>query len=140
MVVPTDQTLTPAGHQVEFAGRPNAVAFSPTDAKAAFLIAGAKPITVVDLATGTVAPQFDPGDTSASFDGLVHARDGRHLYASLSSGKILSIPSIDRRWSVQGEANGTASQQPRRGRAPRLMPTARTADGYRSRGRQAHGP
>ncbi len=83
VVVPTDQTLTPAGHQVEFAGhqvefagRLNAVALSPTGAKAAFLTAGAKPITVVDLATGTVAQQFDPGDTSASFDGFALQRQG----------------------------------------------------------------
>jgi len=93
VVVPTDQTLTPAGRQVEFAGRPNAVALSPDGTKAAFLTAGAKPITVVDLATGTVAQQFDPGDTSASFDGLALQRQDP-LHPSTGDGRYREKPTV----------------------------------------------
>jgi len=89
VVVSTDQVITPAGRQVAFRGRPNAVAVSPDGTAAAFLTAYYKAIMVVDLATGTVKQEFAPGDNSASFDGLVYARDGRRLYASLASGKIL---------------------------------------------------
>ncbi len=93
VVVPTDQVITPAGQQVEFSGRPNAVAVSPDGTTAAYLTAGAAaaggPITLVDLATGAIKQAFSPGDRSASFDGLLYAPNGRHLYASFNDGKIL---------------------------------------------------
>jgi len=89
VVTSTRQVITPVGRQVAFRGRPNAVAVSPDGTTAAFLTAYYKAIMVVDLAAGTVKQEFAPGDNSASFDGIVYARDGRRLYASLASGKIL---------------------------------------------------
>ncbi len=93
VVVPTDQVITPAGQQVEFSGRPSAVAVSPDGTTAAYLTAGAGAgggsITLVDLATGAIKQAFSPGDRAASFDGLLYAPDGRHLYAAFNDGKIL---------------------------------------------------
>ncbi len=97
VVLPNDQVLRPAGQQVEFVGRPNAVAVSPDGRTATFLTAGDsnglnpgfQPFAVVNLATGAVAQQFDPGDANTSFNGIIYAPDGRHLYASLADGKIL---------------------------------------------------
>ncbi len=95
VLVSTGQTLTPVGQQVQLSERPNAGAVSPDSKTAAFLSApgntpGATSIVVVDLATGTVKQQFTSGDDgNDSFNGILYSRDGTHLYASYSDGKIL---------------------------------------------------
>ena len=75
--------------QVEFTGRPLAVAVRPDGRTAAVLSgtsiqAGSAPLlTVVDLATAKVVQQFRPAASSvASFGGVVYAPDGRRVYAS----------------------------------------------------------
>lgn len=89
VTVPTNQIVFPAGRQVEFGGRPSAVALHPDGRTAAFLTAYAdKPIVVVDVRSGRVVQHFGPGDETPP-DGILYAPDGRHLYASLASGKLL---------------------------------------------------
>ena len=96
VLLPTNQSITPAGQQVEFLGRPNAVALRPDGQTAAFLTTeNPEPITVVDLAAGTVRQAFTPdADTAdeetpgASFAGIVYSADGATLYAADATGAL----------------------------------------------------
>lgn len=89
VVLPTGQVITPAGRQIEFPGRPSAIALHPSGKTAAFLNGTARPLVVVDVEAGTLKQQFSiPGDSSASFDGLVYSPDGAKLYASQANGAI----------------------------------------------------
>ena len=89
VVTPSGQLITPAGTQVEFPGRPLAVAVRP-DGRTAALLSGtsiqsgsAPLLTVVNLASTKVVQQFRPSESGvASFGGIVYAPDGRHVYAS----------------------------------------------------------
>lgn len=89
VVLPTNQTLRPAGLNVEFPGRANAVAVRPRSRTATVLTDSAPALTVVDLQTGTVLQRFNPGLGDASFAGVVYSKDGSRLYASLSTGRVL---------------------------------------------------
>lgn len=94
VVLPTNQVITPAGRQIEFEGRPNAVALRPDGRTATFLTATATAaLTVVDLRTARVIQTFavdgdDGKGDGASFAGLVYASDGGTLYASDARGAI----------------------------------------------------
>ncbi len=94
VVSTTDQVLAPAGRQVEFRGRPNAVALSPDHKTAALLNGGYKAIILVDLETGSVKQEFDAAGTSASFNGILYAKDGKTLYASQADGNLI-IAEVD---------------------------------------------
>ena len=86
----TNQVLTPAGRQVEFFGRPLAVALSPDRRTAAFLNgAGTQAIVIVDVETWTVKQQFSAAGGSASFTGILYSEDGTTLYASQASGQVI---------------------------------------------------
>jgi YVTN family beta-propeller protein len=79
---------------VEFQGRPNALALSPDHRTAALLNAGYKAIILIDIETGTVKQEFDAAGTSASFNGIVYAKDGKSLYASQADGNLI-IANVD---------------------------------------------
>jgi YVTN family beta-propeller protein len=107
IVVASGQVLRPAGRQVEFRGRPVAVAVRPDGKTAAFLSGtslqgGSAPLlTVVDLASGKVLQQVSPSNGSAaSFDGLAYSPDGSHLYASAINSVIDSTVAPDGRLTV----------------------------------------
>lgn len=85
----SNQVLTPAGRQVEFRGRPNAVTLSPDRKTAAFLNGGYKAIILVDVETGAVKQEFDAAGPSASFSGIVYSKDGKTLYASQATGNLI---------------------------------------------------
>ncbi len=94
IVTASGQVITPAGIQVEFAGRAVAVAIHPSG-KFAALLAGtsihadvAPLVTVVDLATSKVLQQFAPA-TPASYAGIAYSADGTKLYASSSTAGVL---------------------------------------------------
>ena len=89
VVLPTNQIIKPAGSQVEFRGRPNAVVISPDQKTAAFLNGAYKAIILVDIATNTVKQEFDAAGSSASFDGITYSKDGRKLYASQANNRII---------------------------------------------------
>src|SRR5256885_8983727 len=80
-VTPTNQVVTPAGTQVNFNGRPVAVAVRPDQKTAAVLVTGGGyplptlPIVIVDLTTGTVKQQFNPGETNGAYDGVLYSKD-----------------------------------------------------------------
>jgi DNA-binding beta-propeller fold protein YncE len=89
IVVTTNQILTPAGRQVEFRGRPLAVALSPDGRTATFLNGTYQAIILVDVGSWTVKQEFTAAGGSASFTGILYSRDGRRLYASQASGRIV---------------------------------------------------
>jgi hypothetical protein len=74
---------------VEFRGRPLAVALSPDGSTAAFLNGAYRAIILVDVATWTVKQEFTDAGGSASFNGILYSHDGRMLYASQASGRIV---------------------------------------------------
>jgi hypothetical protein len=84
-VTTTNQVVTPAGTQVNFNGRPVAVAVRPDQKTAAVLVEGGGynlptlPIVIVDLTTGTVKQQFNPGRNNGATTGVLYSRDGAHL-------------------------------------------------------------
>lgn len=82
VVLTTNQVIRPAGTQVEFRGRPTAVAIHPNGKTAVFLNGSYNALMVVDLATGTVKQEMAGIGTNGSFDGLVFSRDGKKLYAA----------------------------------------------------------
>src|SRR5262245_14175771 len=77
VLLTTDQKIRPAGQQVEFPGRPVAVAVHPNGKTAALLNGYGNALVVVDLQAGTVKQQFADAGSAASFAGLVYSRDGR---------------------------------------------------------------
>lgn len=90
IITPSNQRLTPAGTQVEFAGRPTAVALRPDGQTAAALVSQGALIVVTDLRTGRVLQQFMP-TRQGSFTGVVYDPDGRHLTASRANGTLLRV-------------------------------------------------
>ena len=95
-VTTTNQLVTPAGTQVNFNGRPVAVAVRPDQKTAAVLVEGggyplpALPILIIDLATGTVKQQFNPGRNNGAANGVLYSQDGAHLYFSQDIGRIVA--------------------------------------------------
>lgn len=95
VVTSTNQTLRPAGRQIEFRGRPNAVAIHPNGQTAAFLNGTYKAIVIVDLASNAVKQEFVAAGSSASFDGLVYSKDGSKLYASQDNRIVIANVALD---------------------------------------------
>ncbi|HWL36740.1 MAG TPA: bifunctional YncE family protein/alkaline phosphatase family protein [Frankiaceae bacterium] len=90
VVLPTNQEIHPAGVQVEFPGRANAVAIRPDGRTATVLTDKDTALTVVDLAAGTVLQRLDPEQGLAAYTGIVYAPDGRKLYASTKRGVVVA--------------------------------------------------
>ena len=96
LLVPTNQFITPAGTQLNFIGRPLAIAVRPDQRTAAILNTGSggnnfptNPLVIVDLTSNTIKQQFTPGTTTnASYDGIVYSADGNHLYFSQDRGIV----------------------------------------------------
>jgi YVTN family beta-propeller protein len=89
VVVPTNQFVTPAGTQINFAGRPLAIAVRPDGKTAAALKVGSsKPLAIVDLVSGQLLQEFSPGGSSGSYDGVVYSADGKRLYFSQDNGNV----------------------------------------------------
>jgi YVTN family beta-propeller protein len=88
IVLPDNQILTPAGSQVQFAGRPHAIAIRPDEKTAALSNDGGKGVIVIfDLQSGKVLQEFKPNPYPYSppysaYDGLIYSKDGSKLYAS----------------------------------------------------------
>lgn len=89
VLLPTNQRLEASGQQIEFPGRPVALAVHPNGRTAAVLDAYYHSIVVIDLETLTVKQEFADAGVSASFAGLTYSRDGRTLYASQAKGRIV---------------------------------------------------
>jgi YVTN family beta-propeller protein len=96
VVTPVNQLVTPAGTQVNFSGRPLAIAVRPDQKTAAVLNTGSgqsnfatRPIVIIDLESGTVKQEFTPGTANASYDGVLYSRDGTHLYFSQDNGRVV---------------------------------------------------
>jgi YVTN family beta-propeller protein len=88
VLLTTNQSTTPAGKQVEFDGRANAMTLAPDLKTAAILNGNAQAIVLIDLETAKVKQIFDKVGSSASFDGITYSKDGKKLYAS-QTGRIV---------------------------------------------------
>ncbi len=95
VLLSTNQTITPAGKQVEFDGRPNAMALSPDGKTAAVLNGNAQALVLVDLENAKVRQVFDSAGSSASYDGIAYAKDGKTLYASQAGRIIVADVAVD---------------------------------------------
>ncbi|MGH8607999.1 MAG: alkaline phosphatase family protein [Gammaproteobacteria bacterium] len=95
VVLTKNQIIKTYGHQVEFRGRPNAVALSPDGESAAFLNGAYKAIILIDVPSWTVKQEFDAAGSSASFSGIVYSGDGKKLYASQADGHVMIADVVD---------------------------------------------
>jgi len=119
VVLPTNQTIRPAGRLIPFEGRPTAIAIRPDGKTAAALKSGGgyagpgrpEHILIVDLSTGQIRQRFLPetpasgatgaqgseraaansvfGESQGAFTGITYSPDGTKLYASDASGSIV---------------------------------------------------
>lgn len=94
IILPTNQSLTPAGQQVEFLGRPNDVAVRPDGGTAAYLTTfDPEAITVVDLTTGAVRQELNLSDSEdeeagGGFTGILYSPEGDRLFASATNDSV----------------------------------------------------
>ena len=88
-VTSTGQRLTPAGTQLEFPGRPTAIAVRPDGRTAALLNSKGGEIVVVELATRKVLQTYTSG--GGSFDGIAYSHKGNRLFASDAGGDVLDL-------------------------------------------------
>jgi YVTN family beta-propeller protein len=89
VITSTGQRLTPAGAQLEFPGRPTAMALRPDGRTATVLNTKNSELVVVDLATRKVLQTYTNG--GGSYDGLAYSPKGDRLFASDAGGDVLSM-------------------------------------------------
>ena len=89
VVTSTGQRLTPAGHQLEFPGRPTAIAVRPDGRTATLLNSKGGSLVVVDVVTRKVLQTYGSG--SGSFDGVAYNHAGTKLFASDAGGSVLDL-------------------------------------------------
>ena len=89
VITATGQRLTPAGAQLEFPGRPTAVALRPDGRTATLLSSKGGELVVLDLATRKVLQTYTGG--GGSFDGVAYDHQGSRLFASDAGGNVLSL-------------------------------------------------
>ena len=85
----TGQRLTPAGAQLEFPGRPTAIAVRPDGRTATLLSSKGGELVVVDVATRKVKQTYTDG--GGSFDGVAYSPKGDRLFASDAGGSVLDM-------------------------------------------------
>ena len=86
VVVASGQRLTPAGAQLEFPGRPTAVALSPDGRTATLLSSKGGKLIVLDLGTRRVLQTY--AGSGGSFDGVAYNHAGTRLFASDAAGTL----------------------------------------------------
>ncbi|MDX6217821.1 MAG: hypothetical protein QOG99_3405 [Frankiales bacterium] len=89
VVTSTGQRLTPAGRQLEFPGRPTAIAVRPDGRTATVLNSQGGMLVVVDLRTHVVLQTYTGG--AGSFDGVAYNHRGTRLFASDAGGNVLDL-------------------------------------------------
>ena len=89
VITSTGQRLTPAGSQLEFPGRPTAVALSPDGRTATLLSSKGGELIVIELATRKVLQTYTSG--GGSFDGVAYNHTGTRLFASDAGGNVLDM-------------------------------------------------
>ena len=89
VVTSTGQRLTPAGTQLEFPGRPTAIALRPDGRTATVLNSQGGMLVVVDLRTHKVLQTYSGG--AGSFDGVAYNHKGTRLFASDAGGDVLDL-------------------------------------------------
>jgi len=89
VLLPTEQTLKPAGKQITYPGRPLDMALSPDGKWAA--VTNLRNVTLIDVATGEkqIVPLPDGG--ANSFHGVAFLPDGRAFYCSGARGEVFVL-------------------------------------------------
>jgi YVTN family beta-propeller protein len=113
-ITSTGQRLTPAGRQLEFPGRPTAIAVRPDGKTAAVLNTKGDAVLIVDLATRKVLQSFANG--AGSFDGIAYNHKGTRLFMTDAGGDVSDLAVAP---------NGTVSLV-KAITAPTVTPTAAT--------------
>jgi hypothetical protein len=89
VVTSTGQRLTPAGQQLEFPGRPTAIAVRPDGRTATVLSSQGGMLMVVDLRSHEVLQTYTGG--AGSFDGVAYNHHGTRLFASDAGGDVVDL-------------------------------------------------
>jgi len=89
VITSTGQRITPAGHQLEFPGRPTAMAIRPDGRTAALLNSQGGELVVVDLTTRKIKQTYTDG--GGSYDGVAYSPKGDRLFASDAGGDVLDL-------------------------------------------------
>jgi YVTN family beta-propeller protein len=89
VVTSTGQRLTPAGQQLEFPGRPTAIAVRPDGRTATVLSSQGGMLMVVDLRSHKVLQTYTGG--AGAFDGVAYNHHGTRLFASDAGGDVLDL-------------------------------------------------
>ena len=89
VITSTGQRLTPAGAQLEFPGRPTAIAVRPDGRTATLLNSKGGMLVVVDLQKRKVLQTYSGG--AGSFDGIAYNHKGTKLFASDAGGDVLDL-------------------------------------------------
>jgi YVTN family beta-propeller protein len=90
-VIPTGQTITPAGFNLTVGERPLGMALSPDGAQLALLTCSSfsgRYLQIIDLATRTVSQSFP---MNGSFVGVVYSPDSQSIYASGGSEATIHV-------------------------------------------------
>lgn len=100
VIVPTHQTLDPAGIQITFPGRPTDLAISPDGNMVA--VKNRRSLIFVNLINQTIHQElFIAGKGGQSYAGLVFSPDGQKVYTSTSPGQIQVAKFGDNRHAVR---------------------------------------
>lgn len=89
VILSTGQRLTPAGVQLEFPGRPTAIALNPDGRTATLLSSKGDELQVIDLATRNVLQSY--GGSGGSFDGIAYNHAGTRLFTSEAGGTVTDL-------------------------------------------------
>lgn len=100
VVIPTHQTLDPAGVQITFPGRPTDLAVSPDGKMLA--VKNRRSLIFVNLINQTIHQElFIAGKGGQSYTGIVFSPDGQKVYTSTSPGQIQVAKFGDNRQAVR---------------------------------------
>ena len=86
VLLPTEQTLKPAGKQITYPGRPLDMALSPNGKWAA--VTNLRDVTLIDVAGGEKQIVSLPDGGANSFHGVVFLPDSRTFYCSGAKGEV----------------------------------------------------
>ena len=121
-VVPTNQIVSPMGEQIVVPTRVNALAISPDGRWLAGL--GSDTLVVIDLDTKRVVAS---AAQCGSVAGIVFSPDGKQLFASDATGKIV-VYAIDATGKLAKSKTIRPGHQGQKARAENPMPTAMAVD------------
>ena len=86
MLVPTNQHLSPAGHQLYFPGRPTDLALSPD--RSLLAVKNMENILIIKMEDRTILQTLPVEKGGQGFTGIAFAPDGKSIYTTDSEGRV----------------------------------------------------